>query len=242
MRIRRKGIRIIGLAVLAAGLLAVASICFADCECRSFTTNFMTNRCKGFSSEGANPYFLLKEGFQAVFEGNEDNTLIHNTITVLDETLTITGIETRVVEERELHNNVLAEVSKNYFAICNRTNSVFYFGEDVDNYDDTGTVIINHEGTWRAGVNGAQAGIVMPGVILNGGRYFQEIAPGVAMDRAEIIGTNFAVTTPAGTFNNCLKTKETTPLEPNAKEFKFYTPGIGLVQDDVLKLVSFSGN
>ena len=242
MKARRNVIRIFALAVLAAGLLAVAGISFADCDCRSFTTNFMMGRCKGFSSEGANPYFLLKVNFQAIFEGQEGKTLIRNTITVLGETLTIEGIETRVVEERELHNGVLAEVSRNYFAICNRTNSVFYFGENVDIYDDTGTVVVSHDGTWRAGVDGAQAGIVMPGVILNGGKYFQEIAPGVAMDRAEIIGTNFTVQTPAGTFNNCLKTKETTPLEPDAKEFKFYAAGIGLVQDDTLKLKSFSGN
>jgi hypothetical protein len=243
MKTRRNGIRIFALAVLAAGLLAVASICFAaDCPCRSFTSNFMTGTCKGFSSEGANPFFHLKVGFQAVFEGKEGKTLIHNTITVLNETLTIEGIETRVVEEKELHNGVLAELSRNYFAICNRTNSVFYFGEDVDIYDDTGTVIVSHEGTWRAGVDGARAGIVMPGVILNGGRYFQEIAPGVAMDRAEIVGTNFTVQTPAGTFNNCLKTKETTPLEPGVEESKYYTRGIGLVKDDILLLISYSGN
>jgi hypothetical protein len=202
----------------------------------------MPGTCKGFSSEGANPYFLLKVGFQAIFEGKEGKTLIHDTITVLDETLTIEGIETRVVEEKELHNGVLAEQSRNYFAICNRTNSVFYFGEDVDIYDATGTIIISHDGTWRAGVDGAQAGIVMPGVILNGGRYFQEIAPGVAMDRAEIVGTNFTLTTPAGTFNNCLKTKETTPLEPGVEEFKLYHRGIGLIQDNTLQLISFSGD
>jgi hypothetical protein len=82
----------------------------------------------------------------------------------------------------------------------------------------------------------------MPGVILNGGRYFQEIAPGVAMDRAEIVGRNFTVETPAGTFDNCLKTKESTPLEPDVFEIKLYAPGIGLVKDDTLSLISFSGN
>ena len=243
MKTGRNIIRILALAVLAAGLLAVPGIMSAaDCPCRSFTTDFMMGRCKGFSSEGANPFFLLKEGFQAIFEGKEGKTVVHVTITVLEETLTIEGIETRVVEEKELHNGVLAELSRNYFAICNRTNSVFYFGEDVDMYDPTGKIIVSHEGTWHAGVNGAKAGIVMPGVILNGGRYFQEIAPGVAMDRAEIVGRNFTVETPAGTFDNCLKTKESTPLEPDVFEIKYYAPGIGLVKDDTLSLISFSGN
>ena len=242
MKTGRNGIRIFALAVLAAGLLTGAGIASADdcCPCRSFTSNFMTGSCKGFSSEGANPFFLLKEGFQAVFEGKEEKTLIHNTITVLNETLTILGIETRVVEEKELQDGELAEVSRNYFAICNRTNSVFYFGEDVDMYDNG--VIVGHEGTWRAGVDGAKPGIVMPGVILNGGKYYQEIAPGVAMDRAEIVGTNFTVVTPAGTFENCLRTRETTPLEPGVEEAKYYARGIGLVKDDILRLISYSGN
>jgi hypothetical protein len=66
--------------------------------------------------------------------------------------------------------------------------------------------IVSHEGTWHAGVDGANAGIVMPGVVLNGGRYYQEVAPGVAMDRAEIISANWTVETLAGAFKHCLKT------------------------------------
>jgi hypothetical protein len=58
------------------------------------------------------------------------------------------------------------------------------------------------------------------------GKYFQEVAPGLAMDRAEIIGTNSTMQTPAGTFTDCLKTRETTPLEPGAVDFKFYAPGV----------------
>jgi len=72
--------------------------------------------------------------------------------------------------------------------------------------------------------------------VLLGARYFQEIAPEVAMDRAEITSLTEVVETPAGTFKKCLKTRETTPLEPDAEEFKWYAPGIGLIQDGVLKL------
>lgn len=138
------------------------------------------------------------------------------------------------MEERETVDGELVEVSKNYFAICNRDNSVFYFGEDVDIYENG--EIVSHESAWQSGINGARAGIIMPGTILLGSRYFQEIAPEVAMDRAEIMSINKVVETPFGEFENCLKTKETTPLEPGLREFKFYAPGIGLVQDGVLKL------
>jgi hypothetical protein len=65
------------------------------------------------------------------------------------------------------------------------------------------------------------------------------LAPGVAMDRAEIVGLNETVKTPAGEFSGVLKVAETTPLEPAAREFKYYARGVGLVMDGTLRLVSF---
>ena len=79
----------------------------------------------------------------------------------------------------------------------------------------------------------------MPGLILLGGRYYQEIAPDIAMDRAEIISMNEKLNTTAGFFSNCLKIEETTPLEPKNKEYKFYVPGIGLIRDGDLLLVKY---
>jgi hypothetical protein len=70
-------------------------------------------------------------------------------------------------------------------------------------------------------------------------RYYQEVAPGVAKDRAEIISLDEAVETPAGKFDNVLKVEETNPLEGNEKEYKFHASGIGLIQDADLKLVSY---
>ena len=199
-----------------------------------YTHTFMLEECEGFSSTGRNPYFILEPGYQLIFDGTEDGKHMHLTVTVLHETQTIDGIETRVVEERETKNGELAEISRNYFALCNRTNSVFYFGEDVDFYENG--VIVSHEGAWHAGVKGARAGIVMPGTVFLGARYFQEFAPEVALDRAEIVSLSEVVQTPAGTFEKCLKTRETTPLEPGTEEFKWYAPGIGLVQDGEVKL------
>jgi len=196
-----------------------------------------TTRPPSSSSIGRNPYFILEPGYQAVFEGVEARETVVNVITVLNRTRRVGGVETRIVEERETHDGELVEVSRNYFAICTETHSVFYFGEDVDLYE--GGVIVADTGSWLAGSGGARAGLIMPGIILLGSRYAQEVAPGVAMDQAEIVGMNETVVTPAGTFEKCVKTAETTTLEPNALEFKFYAVGIGLIQDDTLRLVRY---
>ena len=231
---------LMGIVVLATILAMPGILLSAN---KRFTDSFMLDRCTGFSSTGSNPFFILEPGYQLVLEGKEDGEDINLTITVLDETEEITTEETgvvttRVVEERETIGGELVEVSRNFFAICDRDNSVFYFGEDVDFYENG--VIVGHEGSWRAGVNGARAGIIMPGTILLGSRYFQEIAPEVAMDRAEIVSINKVIETPFGEYENCLKTKETAPLEPSAKEFKYHAPGVGLIKDGVLKLTEIN--
>jgi hypothetical protein len=227
--------------VAAAAIFGLTSGSFAagskqSKQSKEFTTDFMPEECNGFSSTGRNPFFVLEPGYQLVLAGIEQKAAVDLTITVLNQTKTVDGVETRVVEEREVHDGQLVEVSRNYFVICNRNNSVFYFGEDVDIFENGG---VSHEGSWLAGQNGARAGIVMPGVILLGARYFQEIAPDVAMDRAEIVSMTAVVETAAGTFENCLETLETTPLEKNSKEAKFYARDIGLIQDGTLTLTQF---
>ena len=179
---------------------------------------------------GRNPYFVLEPGFQLAYEA-EDEKLV---ITVLDDTVDVAGVTTRVVEEREWKNGKLVEVSRNFFAMCKDTKDVFYFGEDVDIYK--GREVASHEGAWRAGVANAKPGLIMPGSPAVGMRYYQEVAPGVAMDRAEVIGLDETLKTPAGTFEKCLKTQEGSALKPKEKEFKVYAPGIGLIQDAELLL------
>jgi len=80
---------------------------------------------------------------------------------------------------------------------------------------------------------------MMPGLPLLGARYYQEIAPGVAIDRAEIIGMTVKLKVPAGSFENMLKIEETTPLEPSEKEYKLYAREIGLLKDGSLELVKY---
>jgi hypothetical protein len=180
---------------------------------------------------GRNTYFILEPGHVAEFR-NGDERLV---VTVLSDTKVVDGVTTRVVEERETRAGALVEVSRNYFAISSRTNDVYYFGEDVDMYEEGR--VVSHEGSWRAGVNSARFGLMMPGKPVPGLRHYQEVAAGQAMDRAEIVSLTEVVRTPAGTYRNCLKVAETTPLEPGAREFKFYAPGVGLVQDGAMKKI-----
>jgi len=182
-------------------------------------------------SVGRNRYFILEPGYQMVLEGGGTQLII----TVLNETKMVDGVETRVVEERETKNGQLIEVARNYFAISKRTNDVFYFGEDVDMYKDG--KVVNHDGSWLSGVNGGKFGLMMPGRPLINASYYQEVVPNVAMDRATIMSTTEIVKTPAGEFTNCLKMKETTPLE-RLTEYKYYAPGIGMVSDGKMSLVN----
>jgi len=82
-------------------------------------------------------------------------------------------------------------------------------------------------------------GLVMPGSPALHQKFYQEVAPGVAMDRAEVVSLNETLATQAGEFREVLKILETTPLEPGAAEAKYYARGVGLLQDGSLKLVKY---
>ena len=179
---------------------------------------------------GRNTYFILEPGFRLHLEHGKDGL----TISVLNETRLVDGVRTRIVEEREIKDGQLAEVSRNFFAIDRTTHDVYYFGEDVDIYENG--KVSAHEGAWLSGVNGARFGLMIPGKPTGGDKYYQENAPGVARDRAEIVSTTEDFKVPAGTFKNCLHTRESSAIE-QANEDKWYAPNVGLIKEDNLVLV-----
>jgi hypothetical protein len=179
-----------------------------------------------FSLTIDNEFFPLPVGMVQVLEDSSSKVQI----SVLDQTETVAGVTTRVVEEREWENGKLAEVSRNFFVQA-PDGSVCYYGEEVDDYKNG--KIVGHGGAWRAGVDENKPGIIMPAQPAVGQIYQQEIAPGVAMDQAEHVAMNQAFTTPAGTFNNVLLVKETPPST------KRYQQGIGLVFDDGMVLTKY---
>ena len=180
---------------------------------------------------GVNPYFRLEPGYRMYYRFDSDT----DTVTVLPKTKLIDNVEARVVEDRESKKGKLTELTHDYFAIDRTTNDVYYFGEDVDEYKDG--KVVGHGGSWLSGVKGAHFGLMMPGKIEVGQRFYEELAPGVGQDRAEVISKSGHVTTPYGTFDDCVEIRETSPLEPGSSETKFYVRGIGLVKDPEFPLV-----
>jgi hypothetical protein len=195
-----------------------------------------------------NPYFPLPVGQQWVYLGKEQGETIGLRITVLDETERLysgrRAITTRVVEEVEWvdanangvidEGEALIEVSRNFFAQT-QDGTVCYFGEEVDIYEDG--EIVSHEGAWRADEPGNAPGIYMPAEPQPGMTFQQEVAPGVAEDTATILRFGTAKV-PAGTFANALIVRDFNPLD-GSRGTKVYAPGVGLVDDDGLKLISF---
>jgi hypothetical protein len=227
-------------------LLVAAAVAAPALRAEDFTTDFTVDRCS-FANNGAqNPYFSLQPGHRLVLEGDDDGEALRVEITVTAQTKTIEfvapggrpmRVSTRVVEERETKDGELHEVSRNWFARCRQTNDVFYFGEEVDFYENG--QIVDHHGSWQAGVDGAQPGILIPARFLLGARYYQEVAPGIALDRAENVEMGLALHLAGKRLRDCVGVVETTPLEPDDESVKVYCPGMGLVIDDDIELTSF---
>ena len=220
------------LILTAAAILASSAACAeSKGTALQWQEEFGISKCN-LQTTGRNPYFVLEPGFQLVLQGGDTKLQI----TVLDETKTVDGVLTRVVEEKEWQGGQLHEIAKNYFAMCEQTKDVFYFGEDVDFYENG--KVVKHDGSWLAG-SGNRAGLMMAGMPKAKMKYYQEIAPGAAMDRAEILSLNETCKTPAGTFTKCMKVKEGSAIEIAATEYKYYAPTIGFIGDESLRLVKY---
>ena len=220
-------------AAILTGVALVAAAALAWQESPGGWRSNLAVDKKTLASTGNNPYFVLTPGYRLSYEHGKDTL----TTTVLNETRQIDGVETRVVEDRETKNGQLVELTRDYYAIDPATKDVYYFGEDVDVY--RGGKVTGHEGSWLSGVKGARFGLMMPRQLKQGLRYYQEQAPGVGMDRAEVVSMGERVNTPAGVFENCIRIRETSPLEKGMSDHKWYAPGVGLVKDGEFVLVKF---
>lgn len=174
-------------------------------------------------------------GLYLAGEDEEEGEFVEVLITVEWALRTVGGIRCAVIREKEWIDEELVEISFNYFTMCRDTKTVYYLGEEVDIFEDD--EVVSHDGEWLASDDANTLGVIMPGDPMLGTRYYQEWAPEIALDRAEHIGVNESVTTPAGTFHGCLVVAETTPLEPDDVSYKAYAPGVGLVVDDVIRLI-----
>ncbi len=190
----------------------------------------------------SNPYLPMVPGttFRYAAEVEDGCEVTETTITA--GVRTILGVDARVVEDLNWFDeecdgvgDVLLEETDDWFAQDDDGN-VWYMGEWTTSYfDDDGNPVVSHEGSWEAGVGGAQAGIMMLADPTPGLFYRQEFSEGVAEDMAKVTRLNAFVSSELGDYEDCLKTKEWTTLDPGAIEHKYYCPGLGLVLVEELK-------
>ena len=176
-----------------------------------------------------NPYYPATPGKKYIYEGQTDEGFERVEEQRLNTTKIIMGITCVISNFKGYVNGKLIEETWDWYAQDN-DGTLWYFGEEVDNYNGNGT-LIDHGGSWEAGVDGAQPGKIMPANPQTGVKYREEYYFGHAEDEAEIIGTGLSETISLGTYNDCIKTKNWTVLEPDALENKIYAPGTGLIKE-----------
>ena len=190
-----------------------------------------------------NPYAPFAVGRTWVYEGTTKEGVERVEIEVLDETKTILGIEARVVRDRAFLDDELVEDTDDWVA-QDADGNVWYLGEISRNYEDG--QLVDVEGSWEAGVDGAKPGFWMKAAPMVGDLYRQEFLLGEAEDAVEVLSLAEAADVPAGSFPSCLQTRDFTPVEPDALEHKFYAPGVGLVLEvdpesgERLELIEFT--
>jgi hypothetical protein len=180
-----------------------------------------------------NPFFPLRPGTTFIYEGTTDGIATSNQTYVTHDKKTILGVTTTVVHDQAFEAGVLVEDTFDWYA-QDVDGNVWYFGEDTKELDPSGNVI-STEGSWEAGVDGAQPGITMEAHPQEGDRYYQEFAPGVAEDQAQVLSLDESVCVRYGCFNNVLLTKEWTQLEPGVVENKYYAAGVGFILGVMVK-------
>lgn len=188
-----------------------------------------------------NPFFPLLPGTRWIYESADGSERIE--VMVLEETRSILGITATVVHDVVSEDGEVIEDTFDWYA-QDRSGNVWYLGEDSKELEDGR--VVSTEGSWEAGVDGAQPGIVMHAEPRVGVGYRQEFYEGEAEDLAEVLRLDGTADTPYGDFDGLLVIEEWNPLEPDVVEHKYYASGVGVVLevmtrggDERVELVSF---
>src|SRR5882724_1277710 len=171
-----------------------------------------------------NPYFPLQPGTTFIYGGQMPGGFERDEFAVTHNTRVILGVTCIEVHDSVFTDGVLTEDTLDWFA-QDRDGNVWYFGENTHELEDG--LITTIEGTFMAGVNGDKPGIVMKAHPAVGDFYRQEFSLGNAEDYAETLSLNESVRVPFGSFDHCLRSQETTPLETDLLEYKFYALSVG---------------
>jgi hypothetical protein len=181
-----------------------------------------------FTTEITNPYWPMRPGSRWVYRETDKDEVLKVVVTVTDGTKRIAnGVEARVVHDVVSQDGEPVEVTDDWYAQDSDGN-VWYLGENTAEYENG--KVLSREGSFEAGVDGAQAGIAMPANPEPGLAYRQEHYVGQAEDRAEVLGIDAKASVPYGSFDGVLQTEDTNPLsDPPQVEHKFYARGVGPV-------------
>jgi hypothetical protein len=179
-----------------------------------------------FSSTVDNPFFPLRPGMRWNYRSNTPDGVETTVVTATNKTRTIMGVPCVEVRDTVKLDGKLKEDTLDWYA-QDRYGAVWYFGEDTKEYENG--KVTSTEGSWLAGVLGAQPGILMPARPEVGDHYRQEYYKGHAEDQAEVLSLTERAQVPTGSYSGVVMTKETTPLEPDVLERKYYARGVGTV-------------
>jgi hypothetical protein len=181
-----------------------------------------------FTTDIDNPYWPMKPGSRWVYrEYDSEGTEQRVVVTVTNRTKKIAnGVEARVVHDRVTEDGQVTEDTDDWYAQDSDGN-IWYLGEDTTEFENGRPTTT--KGSFEAGVDGAQAGVILPAEPKAGMTYRQEYYKGEAEDRGEIVSVDEQAEVPFGHFKGALMTKDENPLEPKVLEFKFYARGVGPV-------------
>jgi hypothetical protein len=179
-----------------------------------------------FTADVTNPYFPLTPGKVFRYESNAGGHLEVDEVHVTHDVKVIAGVPCRVVHDVATRDGEVIEDTLDWYSQDSQGN-VWYFGEESRQYEDG--ELIDIQGSWKAGRNQAQPGIIMEAHPQAGDAYRQEFALEEAEDLGRVVMLNASVTVPYGSFNPCLVTEDFSSLEPGVIEHKYYASGVGTV-------------
>jgi hypothetical protein len=186
-----------------------------------------------FSATVTSPLFPLIPGRTLVYTGVKDRKSAVDVVVPSRDTRVVDGVRTRIVEDRLFLDGVLEERTSDYYA-QDRCANVWYFGEDTAELDEHGRVI-STEGSFHAGIDGAQPGVYIQADPQLGRWFRQEWYRGQAEDTYRAVDRSTSIRVPYGLFNRAVRTEERTALEPNVIDGKWYVRGIGEVKETSLQ-------
>jgi hypothetical protein len=181
-----------------------------------------------FTTEIDNPYWPMQTGNRWVYRETEGGSELRVEVTVTDRTKQIAnGVEARVVRDVVSENGEPVEITDDWYA-QDSEGTIWYMGEDTAEYENG--KVVSRSGSFEAGVDGAEAGVIMPGDPQVGQSYRQEYLAGKAEDFGEVLSLDAKAKVPFGSFDGVLRTKDVNPLEkPPEVENKYYAKGVGPV-------------